>query len=311
LFSGKPGHLKAVFLAILVTILWATSFILVKLAIKDIPSVTFAGLRYFFAFLCLLPFGFKRTTRDEIAGFTRLDWTRLLGIGLLYYSLTQGAIFVGLSYLPAMSVNLMLNISPVLVTLLGIIFLSEKPATHQGFGVLINLAGVLVYFLPAVALGGDWIGLAAVLVALAGNSLSVILNRVVNRSQRYSVMALTLVSMGFGSIVMLACGIFFQGLPPIPLFGWAAILWMAVINTALAFTLWNFTLRTLTAMESSIINGAMLIEIAVLAWIFLGEVQSPLQILGLALAGGGALLVQIKKNGAAKNAVKPPIELKL
>ena len=36
-------------------------------------------------------------------------------------------------------------------------------------------------------------------------------------------------------------------------------------------TIWNYTLRTLTAMESSIINGTMLIQIAVLAWIFLGE----------------------------------------
>ncbi len=310
MFSGKPGRLNAVLLAVLVTILWATSFILVKLAIKDIPSVTFAGLRYFFAFLCLLPFGFKRSTRDEIRAFTRRDWVKLLGIGLLYYSLTQGAIFVGLSYLPAMTVNLILNISPVLVTLLGILILSEKPAPHQGFGVLINLAGVLVYFLPVAVFGGEWIGFAVMIAALVGNSFSVILNRVVNRSQRYSVMALTLISMGFGSIVMLACGIVFQGLPPIPLFGWAAILWMAVINTALAFTLWNFTLRTLTAMESSIINSAMLIEIAVLAWIFLGEVQSPLQILGLVLAGGGALVVQIKKNGAGRNAGEPAIEIK-
>jgi drug/metabolite transporter (DMT)-like permease len=54
-------------------------------------------------------------------------------------------------------------------------------------------------------------------------------------------------------------------------------------------------------MESSIINSAMLIEIAVLAWIFLGEVQSALQIVGLILAGGGALLVQVKKNGAGRN----------
>lgn len=310
MFSGKPGHLKAVLLAILVTILWATSFILVKLAIKDIPSVTFAGLRYFFAFLCLLPFGLRRSTRVEIAAFTRRDWIKMLGIGLLYYSLTQGAIFMGLSYLPAMSVNLILNISPVLVTLLGIFLLAEKPAPHQGLGVLINLAGVLVYFLPAAVFGGEWTGLVVMIAALAGNSFSVILNRVVNRSQRYSVMALTLVSMGFGSIVMLAGGIMFQGLPPIPPFGWAVILWMAVVNTALAFTLWNFTLRTLTAMESSIINGAMLIEIAVLAWIFLGEVLSPLQILGLALAGAGALLVQMKMNGAGRNAVEPSIELK-
>ncbi|MHC1784346.1 MAG: DMT family transporter [Anaerolineaceae bacterium] len=309
MLSGKPGHIKAVLLALLVTILWATSFILVKLVIKDIPAITFAGLRYFIAFLCLLPFGLSRSTRNEIGSLNRIDWMKLIGVGLLYYSVTQAAIFVGLSHLPAMSVNLILNISPVLVTLLGIVLLAEKPAMHQGLGVLANLAGVLIYFLPAASFGGAWVGLAAMVLALVGNSFSVILNRVINRSQRYSVMTLTLITMGFGSIVMLVGGVLIQGLPPIPFTGWAIILWMAIVNTALAFTLWNYTLRTLKAMESSIINGAMLIEIAVLAWIFLGEAQTPVQITGLALAGTGGLLVQLKRNGSKSKQIEPPMEI--
>jgi drug/metabolite transporter (DMT)-like permease len=309
MLSGKPGHLKAVLLAILVTVLWATSFILVKIGIKDIPSVTFAGLRYFFAFLCLLPFGFTAKIRNEIAGLKGRDWLVLLGVGLLYYAFTQGAIFVGLSYLPAMSVNLMLNLSAAFVTLMGVVFLAEKPAWHQGVGVLVNLAGVLVYFVPAAGLGGAWMGVAAAAAALLGNAVSVIFNRRINKSQHYSVITLTLVSMGFGSLLMLAAGIGFQGLPVISVSGWSIILWMAVVNTALAFTLWNYTLRTLTAMESSIINSAMLVEIAVLAWIFLGEVQSPRQIFGLVLASGGALLVQIKRNGARKQIAEQPLEI--
>jgi drug/metabolite transporter (DMT)-like permease len=309
MFSGKPGHVKAVLLALLVTILWATSFILVKLAIKDIPSVTFAGLRYFIAFLCLLPFGLSRATKDEIRALYRYDWIKLLGVGLLYYSITQAAIFVGLSYLPAMSVNLILNISPILVTILGILLLAERPAFHQGLGVLVNLAGVLIYFLPVASFGGAWAGLAVMVLALVGNSFSVILNRLVNKSQRYSVMTLTLITMGFGSVVMLAGGVLVQGLPPIPFSGWATIVWMAVVNTALAFTLWNYTLRTLHAMESSIINGAMLIEIAVLAWIFLGEAQTTVQIIGLVLAGTGGLLVQIKRNGPKTKQIEPPMEI--
>ena len=54
----------------------------------------------------------------------------------------------------------------------------------------------------------------------------------------------------------------------------AAIL---VANTAFAFTLWNHTLRTLTAVESSIIGNLMLPQIAVLAWVFLGEALTPRQ----------------------------------
>jgi len=61
----------------------------------------------------------------------------------------------------------------------------------------------------------------------------------------------------------------------------------------LAFTLWNLTLRTLTVAQSSMINNTMLIQIAVLAWIFLGEHLSWVQIAGLLVAAVGAALVQI------------------
>ncbi len=48
-------------------------------------------------------------------------------------------------------------------------------------------------------------------------------------------------------------------------------------------------------MESSIINGTMLIQIAILAWIFLGEGISLREIIGMAIAAVGAVLVQLRK----------------
>ncbi len=47
-------------------------------------------------------------------------------------------------------------------------------------------------------------------------------------------------------------------------------------------------------MESSVLNNTMLIQVAVLAWVFLGEALSARQIGGVVLAGLGALLVQIR-----------------
>jgi len=72
------------------------------------------------------------------------------------------------------------------------------------------------------------------------------------------------------------------------------IIWLAVINTALAFTLWNITLQILSAVESSIINNTMLIQIAILAWLFIGEKLYPRDVLGLALASSGILLINIR-----------------
>jgi drug/metabolite transporter (DMT)-like permease len=66
-----------------------------------------------------------------------------------------------------------------------------------------------------------------------------------------------------------------------------------------AFTLWNHTLRTLSAMESSIINNTMLIQIAVLAWLFLGESLSWRMVLGMVLAALGTLLVQVRRRPRA------------
>jgi drug/metabolite transporter (DMT)-like permease len=49
-------------------------------------------------------------------------------------------------------------------------------------------------------------------------------------------------------------------------------------------------------MESSIINGTMLIWIPILAVIFLGERITEKELIGLALAGIGTLLVQLRRS---------------
>jgi drug/metabolite transporter (DMT)-like permease len=68
-----------------------------------------------------------------------------------------------------------------------------------------------------------------------------------------------------------------------------------LVNTAFAFTLWNHTLRVLTAMESGIINNTMQIWIPILAVLFLGESLNARQVAGMTLALIGTLLVQLKK----------------
>jgi drug/metabolite transporter (DMT)-like permease len=98
----------------------------------------------------------------------------------------------------------------------------------------------------------------------------------------------------------LAAGLLLEPWPQLDWSSWGIVIWLAVVNTAVAFTLWNHTLRTLSAMESSIINNTMLIQIAVLALLFLGETLTGLEIVGLLLAALGALLVQVrwgKRNG--------------
>ncbi len=72
------------------------------------------------------------------------------------------------------------------------------------------------------------------------------------------------------------------------------ILSLGAVNTALAFQLWNRNLQHLSTVESSIINNTMLIQITVLAWLFLGETLSGMEIFGLAPAAAGIFLANVK-----------------
>ncbi len=110
-------------------------------------------------------------------------------------------------------------------------------------------------------------------------------------------MTVTVVSMGSGATVLLAGGVLAQGLPRLTPVHWGIVLWLAAVNSAFAFTLWYHSLRTLSAMESSIINNTMLIQIALLAWAFLGEELTGRQVMGMLLAGLGTLAVQLRPPG--------------
>jgi drug/metabolite transporter (DMT)-like permease len=107
-------------------------------------------------------------------------------------------------------------------------------------------------------------------------------------------LVVTAISMGIGAIALLGIGVAVHGLPPISALGWLTIAWLAAINTALAFTLWNRSLQRLSAVESSMINNTMLIQIAVLAWLFLGERLTLGKVVGLLLAAVGVLVAQLK-----------------
>jgi len=289
------SHLGAVLQALLVTFLWSTSWVLIKIGLADIPAITFAGLRYSLAFLCLLPFALRPAHLKPLRSLSRGAWARLVALGLLFYAVTQGAQFLGLAYLPSVTVSLLLNFTTVAVALMGIPLLAERPTVLQWSGVVLNVAGVVTYFYPVAIPAHQAVGLAVVAIGVLANAGSSILGRRVNRAGDVPPLTVTVVSMGIGAVVLFVTGVLAQGLPRLNPAHWAIVGWLAVVNTAFAFTLWNHTLRTLSAMESTIINSTMLVQIAVLAWLFLGEQLTWQEGIGMALAGLGALIVQIRR----------------
>jgi len=290
----------AVLQALFVVFLWATSWVLIKIGLQEISPLTFAGLRYTLAFVCLLFVLLFNEAKKELRTLSGRTWGRLLLLGLLYYAGTQGASFVALAYLPAVTVNLLWSFSSVTVALLGILWLSERPTVFQWGGILLAVLGAFIYFYPVEIPKNQSFGVIVAVVGVLANAISSIMGRDVNRSGRFHPLVVTTVSMGAGSIALLVTGIVVEGIPVIGLQSWAIIAWLAVVNTAFAFALWNHTLRTLTAMESSIINGTMLIWIPIFAVMFLGERVTGKEIIGLLAAGAGTLIVQLRRSPAFK-----------
>jgi len=261
---------------------------------EDIPALTLNGLRYTLAFFLMLPFLFLPKVRIHFHQMSRKDWNDLVILGIVFIGLTQGALALSLVYLPAVTASLIMNCTPVFVAFLGIGFLNERPTGLQWGGLSINMAGVFLYFFPLQSKDNNWLGLLIALGCLILNIIGSLLSRRINRGARMNAYIVSTVSIGVGGLMMLVAGININGVPVFNLDGLMILGWLAVVNTAVAFPMWNYSLQTLTAMESNIISNTMLIYVAILAFMFLGEQLTIQQGIGLILTGVGAVLVQIQ-----------------
>jgi drug/metabolite transporter (DMT)-like permease len=299
-------HRRSVLQALFVTLLWSSSWVLIKWGLADIPPLTFAALRYSFAAALLLAwFGVRYRSRFRKIG--RSMQARLVLLGIFYYALAQGALFVALDNLPAITVNLILSFTSVLVGMAAVPLLNEPFTRGQIGGVGLAVVGACTYFVASAPAdtNANLVGFTAAALGLVSNATAVLLGRSVNREGTLEPGGVTAISMSIGAAIMLAVAIPVSGLPALSLKNWLFIIWLAVVNTAFAFTLWNRTLRTLSALESSMINGSMMIQIPILALIFLGESLDAAQVLGLALTVGGIYLVQRRSsNGRSET---PPL----
>jgi drug/metabolite transporter (DMT)-like permease len=87
-------------------------------------------------------------------------------------------------------------------------------------------------------------------------------------------------------------------MPSISARAWLIIGWLAAVNTAWAFTIWNRSLQRLSASESAAVNNTMLIQIGLLAWLFLDEVPGLLDLIGMGGVSIGVYLAQRPRSEA-------------
>jgi len=290
---------RSIFQGLLVTFLWSTSWILVKVSQEEFSPLIFSGMRYFLAALILLPGTFRH--KEEIKNLSRNNWIRLGVLGLVYYAVTQGSIYAALEFLDATSLSLILNFTSVFVAVSSIFFLKEIPTKKNWIGIGLFLFGAMIYFYPTSDFSGQILGVILAGIAVAANAASGLLGRAINREKILPVGAVTAISMCIGGSVLFGVGLATEPLPEFSIDNIAILAWLILINTAFAFSLWNHTLRHLTAVESSIINNTMLIQMAVLAWIFLGERLGLIEMIGLVFASAGLLFANQQPQENQKN----------
>ena len=289
----------AVLQALLVTFLWSTSWVLIKVGLDELElrPLSFAGMRYALAAALLLPFGIRAVRAAHAAHpVTRRLAGRVAIYGLMFVAIAQGAQFAALAVLPATAVSLVLASTPAVVAIMVLAGRSERATLAQVAGIGVLMVGAVLYFGPFEVGRGDGPGFVAAALCVTAAALSSHLGRGLARDaigRLGGPVGLTAASMAIGAVALLGLGLALEGWPRVDLGGWLVIGWLAAVNTAFAFTLWNHTLRTLTAVESSVVNNTMTIQIAVLAVVFLQERVEPVQLVGLVLAAAGAAIVQL------------------
>lgn len=284
-------HIRALATALFVTMLWSSSWILVRMGLDDeeLRPLTFAGLRYTLAALVLLAWTSSRPVhRAQLRGLTTSQWRSLAVLGLVYFTVTQGAQFVAIDAQPAATSSLMLAPTALLVALGSRRSLGEPPQPAQFVGAALIIVGALLYFTGD--LGATVLGMTASVIGLLANATGALLGRSANRSASLSPVVVTSASMCVGAPLLLVSGLLVEGVPDLTARVVVIIVWLAVVNTAVAFTLWNRSLRHLAAVESSAINNTMLIQIAALAWIFLDEAPGTVGVVGIFVVSFGAFL---------------------
>ncbi len=276
--------------ALLVTMIWSSSFVIVKIGLDSLGPLTIAGLRYFLGFILLLPLLLVR--KRQTGTITKNLWLRLTLIGISSYTIGNGALFWGLKYIPATTGSLLMSLIPLLVLVGAALFLKEIPSGWQILGVFLSLLGSGIFFMSGLE-PGEPLGLAIMAAGLVGFMAFSLLGRGIAREGLLDTLTLTALPLMIGGLITMLIALVVEGLP---IFSWKSlgiVLWLALINTAFGYWIYNHALRTLTALEMNMVMNLTPFFTAALSWIVLGESLAGIQYLGMIIMVCGVVFVQL------------------
>lgn len=268
-------------------LIWGSTWMAIKVGLRDLPPITFAGIR--FAIAAVLLFGII-AARGLTLPTRAADWRLLVWTGFLNITANYALVFWGEQYLASGLAALLNATIPLFGLPLAHRYVATERLTPKKVGgVVLGLIGVAV--VCSAELGGSgahafWASIGIILASLAGAQGSVLVKA---RGGHIEPAVLAGVQMATGCLPLLAGGMLLEGNPAH--YHWTAgavvaLAYLAVVGSVIAFLAYYWLIRH-TDVTRVLLIPLVTPLIAVLLGVgFLGEAIG----WGTALGGSAILL---------------------
>ncbi|MBK8847470.1 MAG: EamA family transporter [Bacteroidetes bacterium] len=290
--------MKWILLTIL-TVIWGSSFVLIKEGLLTFSPIEVAGLRMIFASSVLLPFIFR-----SVAKIPAGKWKWLLASGMVGNCIPAVLFTLAESRINSTTAGMLNALSPLFTLLIAFAVFKNKTRSNQWLGVLIGMLGALalIYFQPKgdkfIADPYAWY----VVLACVGYGASV--NIIRNHFGGLSVMHAAGFALSFAAIPYViyflihpvAHKISFEGTGLRSLLAVAAL---GMVGSSVATVLFNSLVKKSSALFAASVTYLMPF-VSVVLGIWYGEIVNMAQLISLALILGGVYIISRKPKEQAR-----------
>lgn len=218
----------------------------------------------------------------------------MIMIGVVTYAGANLFVATGLQYVTGSMAGLVATTTSIFGLCLAAVFLNERVGWLQLLGVGIVVLGGYV-FLAGDVLSGHWLGIGLLLVAEMAFAFGNVMTRFISVREDADVAPLLgLIGNVLGAAIMLPLAMASGQVSS--LVGQPVWLWLVLIAVGVAYgyagELWSKVLDKLKVVEVSVLANTMVIQVALLSVLFLGERLTAANILGGIIVLLGVLAVQ-------------------
>lgn len=288
---------KPVIVWLLLSLIWGSTWLFIKLGLEDLPPFTFAGVRFVIAAAILLV---VIVVRRVPLPRERRDWALIALTGVMAFSVNYGLLFWGEQRTSSGLAAILQTIIPAFGLVIAHYYLPDERITPAKVGgIALGIAGVAVIFSDQASVEGSsaLAGSAAIVVGAFCVAYSNVLVKA--RARHIEPAALAAGQMICGLVPLLLIGVTFEGNPftfrwtPLAL---ASLLYLALVGSAIAFLLFYWLVRNMDVTKTMLIPLVTPPIAVFLGWLVLHEGLTWRTAAGaLGIMSGIALIVSRKK----------------